>query len=89
MADNIIYMNQNQNNMIGLVEELLKNVKAGELQNLFVLSIDKDGILKMGRAGGFTNIQDYILLIGGFELHKSYVKLRMEEATYDESEEDD
>lgn len=94
--DNVIYFKRTQGDLIGLTKAIHEAAKDDEIQCLFITAIDNKGSLKTGRAGGFKNLQDFLLLLGGFDVNKDYIiqkMLAIEEAglvdddNYDEDEE--
>lgn len=74
---NVVFLNMQQGDMVKIASSVLEATHNDEIQCLFFTAIDNNGVLKMGRAGGFKNIQDFLLLLGGFDVQKDYVMTKM------------
>lgn len=89
--NNVVYIDNQQGDMVHMASSIKDAAENDELQCLFITAIDDQGVLKMGRAGGFTNLQDFLLLLGGFDVQKDYVMTKMlmlDEDDFDETDEE-
>lgn len=75
--NNVIYIDAQQGDIVEIANAIKEAAESDEISCLFITAIDDEGVLKMGRAGGFTNLQDFLLLLGGFEVQKDYVLAKM------------
>lgn len=91
-TDNVVFLDLQQGDMVKISSAVLEAAEQDELQCLFFTAIDSNGVLKMGRAGGFQNLQDFLLLLGGFDVQKDYVMTKMallEEVDFVEEEDEE
>ena len=96
--DNVIYIDNQQGDLVNITAALNEAAKQDELQCLFITAVDNNGVIKMGRAGGFTNLQEFLLLLGAFDVQRDYVLTKMlmleeddfvDEEDYDEDYDED
>ena len=92
LEHNVVYIDNQQGDMVHITAAINEAAENDELNCIFITAIDREGVIKMGRAGGFTNIQDFLLLLGALDVQKDYIRtklLLLEEEDFIDGEEED
>jgi len=77
LEHNVVYIDNQQGDMVHIASAIKEAAENDELNCIFITAVDSEGVIKMGRAGGFTNLQDFLLLLGAFDVQRDYVLTKM------------
>lgn len=77
LEHNVVYIDNQQGDMVHITAAINEAAENDELQCIFITCVDSNGVIKMGRAGGFTNIQDFLLLLGALDVQMDYIRTKL------------